>query len=140
MPSEQKKQTDRRANRLILGRSIILMALFGVVLFIPLLVKLYDIQISQHDYYEQLAIDQQTRDVAVAANRGTIYDSKGTALAMSSTAYDIILSPRDIDAVQQSYADAVKDYQEGKRKKPVDWLEPTDAAIAQNLSSILWLE
>ncbi|SBV95922.1 Penicillin-binding protein, transpeptidase domain protein [uncultured Eubacteriales bacterium] len=140
MPSEQKKQTDRRANRLILGRTIILMVLFGAALFIPLLIKLYDIQINQHDYYEQLAIDQQTRDVAVAANRGTIYDSKGTALAMSSTAYDIILSPRDIDTVQQSYADAVEDYRDGKRKKPVDWPEPTDAAIAEKLSAILGLE
>ncbi len=140
MPNQQKKQTDRRANRMILGRTISLMALFGVMLFIPLLVKLYDIQISQHDYYEQLAMDQQTRDVAVAANRGTIYDSKGVALARSSTAYDIILSPRDIDTVQQSYADAVKDYRDGKRKKPVDWPEPTDAAIAQKLSAILGLE
>lgn len=140
MPTEQKKQADRRANRTILGRTIFLMVFFGVMLFIPLLVKLYDIQIRQHDHYEQLAIDQQTRDLAVAANRGTIYDSKGTALAMSSTAYDIILSPRDIDTVQENYAKAVEDYREGNRKKPVDWPEPTDAAIAQRLGAILGVE
>lgn len=140
MPTEQKKQADRRANRTILGRTIFLMALFGVVLFIPLLVKLYDLQIRQHDHYEQLAIDQQTRDVAVAANRGTIYDSKGKALAMSSTAYDIILSPRDIDTVQKNYTQAVENYREGNRKKPVDWPEPTDAAIAQRLAAILGME
>lgn len=140
MPSEQKKQPDRRANKTILGRTIALMVLFGVVLFVPLLGKLYEIQITQHDHYEQLAIDQQTRDVAVAANRGTIYDTKGKALAMSSTAYDIILSPRDIDTVQTDYAEAVQDYADGKRKKPVDWPEPTDAAIAQTLSELLGLD
>ena len=140
MPSEQKNQPDRRGNRTILGRTIILMVLFGVVLFIPLLVKLFNIQITQHDHYEQLAIDQQTRDVSVAANRGTVYDSKGTALAMSSTAYDIILSPRDIDTVQKSYAEEVQKYADGKRKKPVDWPEPTDAVISQTLAEILGVE
>lgn len=137
MPSEQKNQPDRRGNRTILGRTIMLMVIFGVLLFIPLFVKLFNIQITQHDHYEQLAIDQQTKDMAVSANRGVIYDSKGTALAMSATAYDIILSPRDIDTVQKSYADAVQDYADGKRKKPVDWPEPTDAVIAQKLSEIL---
>lgn len=140
MPIQQKKQQDRRANRVILGRTIFLMLLFGMILFIPLFIKLYDIQIRQHDHYEQLAIDQQTRDVAVAANRGTIYDSKGKALAMSSTAYDIILSPRDIDEVQKKYTEEVEKYRAGGRKKPVDWPEPTDAAIAQRLSAILGVE
>ncbi len=140
MAGEEKKQTDRRGNRLILGRTIILMVVFGIMLFIPLLVKLYSIQITQHDYYEQLAIDQQTRDVAVAANRGTIYDSNGKPLAMSSAAYDIILSPRDIDTVQKKYTEEVEAYRDGKRKKPVDWPEPTDAVIAQKLSEILGVE
>lgn len=140
MAGEQKNQTDRRGNRLILGRTIILMVVFGVLLFIPLLVQLYSIQITQHDHYEQLAIDQQTRDVAVAANRGTVYDSTGKPLAMSSAAYDIILSPRDIDTVQKSYTEEVQKYADGKRKKPVDWPEPTDAVIAQKLSEILGME
>ncbi len=140
MPTEQKKQTDRRANRTVLGRTIFLMAVFGVALFIPLLYTLYGLQITEHDKYEQLAIDQQTRDMAVAANRGGIYDSKGNALALSSTAYDIILSPRDIDGVQKAYTDAMEKYQQGKAKKPPDWAEPTDAAIAQGLGAILGME
>ena len=100
---KQNQQPDRRGNRTILGRTIFLMGLFGVVIFIPLLVRLYDLQITNHEYYQELAISQQTRDVAVTANRGTIYDSKGTPLALSSTAYDIIVSPRDLDPVQENY-------------------------------------
>ena len=74
---------DGRQNRTILGRTICLMAVFGVVAFIPLLWKLWQIQIVQGDYYQEQAIDQQTRDMLVTAPRGSIYDSQGNL--MSST-------------------------------------------------------
>ena len=46
-PEEQKKGTrDRRANRTILLRTLVLMALFGIGAFIPLFGKLYAIQIT----------------------------------------------------------------------------------------------
>ena len=64
--------TDRRQNRTILGRTIFLMAVFGVLAFVPLLWKLWQIQIVDHEFYEELAIDQQTRDMLVTAPRGTI--------------------------------------------------------------------
>ena len=87
---------DRRANRTIFWRTAFLMAFFGVVVFIPLLGQLWKIQITNHEKYEQMAIEQQTRDTAVSANRGTIYDTKGNILAISATVHDIILSPRDV--------------------------------------------
>ena len=60
---------DNRQNRTILGRTICLMALFGVVAFIPLLWKLWQIQIVDGEFYEEQAIDQQTRDMLVTAKR-----------------------------------------------------------------------
>ena len=51
-PEEQKKGTrDRRANRTILLRTLVLMALFGIGAFIHLFGKLYVIQITEHDNY-----------------------------------------------------------------------------------------
>jgi stage V sporulation protein D (sporulation-specific penicillin-binding protein) len=46
---QRKKETDRRANRTILGRTILLMVMFGVLAFIPLFAKLFQIQIVEHD-------------------------------------------------------------------------------------------
>ena len=80
----ESRSGDRRANRTILGRTIFLMVIFGVVVFIPLFWKLWDVQISQHDKLEEQAIDQQTRDMMVTAHRGTIYDAKGNRLSVSS--------------------------------------------------------
>lgn len=136
---KQNQQPDRRGNRTILGRTIFLMGLFGVVIFIPLLVRLYDLQITNHEYYQELAIGQQTRDVAVTANRGTIYDSKGTPLALSSTAYDIIVSPRDLDTVQENYKKKVEAYEKGESKK-APGPEPTDEVVATRLAEILGMD
>ena len=80
-----RRKPDHRANRTILIRSLFLMGVFGLVAFVPLFAKLWQIQIKQHDYYEELAVRQQTRDSTVTANRGTIYDSQGEVLAMSAT-------------------------------------------------------
>lgn len=94
---KNKKLTkDQRANRTILGRTLVLMAFFGVVTFTALLIKLYTIQISEHDRYEELAVEQQTRSVTVSASRGIIYDTKGNILAISATVHNVIISPKDI--------------------------------------------
>ena len=92
----ESRSGDRRANRTILGRTIFLMVIFGVVVFIPLFWKLWDVQISQHDKLEEQAIDQQTRDLLVTAPRGTIYDAKGNRLAVSADVHNIVISPKDI--------------------------------------------
>ena len=97
-PNRRKRPQDGRANRIILVRTIFLMFACGVALFVPLLAKLWQIAIIDHDKYEQMAIEQQTRDVTVAASRGNIYDAGGNTLALSATVYNLILSPRDVIA------------------------------------------
>lgn len=136
---QKKRENDRRANRTILWRSIFLMAVFGVAVFIPLLWKLWDVQIVNHDYYQDLAIGQQTRDLTVSADRGTIYDSKGTILAISGTVHNVVISPKDVAVLQEKYAETVKDAEEGKGKYP-EYPEPTNEFIASGLSAILDVE
>ena len=95
---------DRRQNRTILGRTIFLMALFGVLAFIPLLWKLWQIQIVDYRFYQEKAISQQTRDMLVTAPRGTIYDTQGNILAVSTDVYNVVISPKDILAAEESKA------------------------------------
>ena len=75
-----------------------LMGICGVVLFVPLFWRLWDIAIVHHDDYQQKATAQQTMDLSVSATRGDIYDRNGNVLAMSATVYNLILSPRDLVA------------------------------------------
>ena len=133
---QKKREKDRRANRLILWRTVLLMAVFGVVVFVPLLWKLWDIQIVNHDFYEEQAVGQATRDYTVSADRGGIYDANGNPLAMSATVENVILSPRDIVELQAEYAEKVAKAKEGKGEYP-DYPEPSNEFIASNLSAIL---
>ena len=68
------QQPDHRANRTILVRTLILLAVFGVAVFSPLFVRLWQIQIRDYDRFQELAVEQQTGDSVVAAQRGVIYD------------------------------------------------------------------
>ena len=133
------QSTDRRANRTILGRTLFLLVIFGVIAFVPLFVKLCQIQIVDHDKYEELAIDQQTRDSTVSANRGTIYDSNGTPLAISATVYNVQLSPKDIAETQKTYQEKVESALENGKDLP-KYPEPTNEFIASNLAEILDLD
>ncbi|MDR2356831.1 MAG: PASTA domain-containing protein [Oscillospiraceae bacterium] len=87
---------ELKTNRVILGRTFVLLAVCGVIAFAALSVRLYDIQIRKHEYYEERAVEQQTRQTTIAASRGTIYDANGKILAMSASADTVFLSPYEM--------------------------------------------
>ncbi|MDF2838676.1 MAG: Cell division protein FtsI [Evtepia sp.] len=87
---------NRRANTMIRRRVLILMGLFGVVTFLVLFCKLWQLQIIDHEKYAEKAIENQTRDITVSANRGKITDRKGNILAISASVHNVFISPKDI--------------------------------------------
>ena len=93
----RKSESIRRANRIIQTRSFVLMILMGVVMFVLLFFRLFDLQITRHEELQSKAVNQQTRRTVVTASRGTIYDTAGNILAISSSAETIILSPLEIN-------------------------------------------
>ena len=95
-PGGHHAEEDRHKKQRVFRRTIILMVLFGVLSFLPLVHKLYQLQILQHEELQEKAAHQQTRDMAVSADRGTIYDSEGNILAISATVQNLVISPKDI--------------------------------------------
>ncbi len=95
-PEKKPRRSAGKSNRSLFRRTVFMMVCLGVLCFIPLVAKLWQIQITEHDYWEERAANQQQKDVAVNSNRGTIYDGNGNTLAMSATVYQLILSPRDV--------------------------------------------
>ncbi len=114
---KRKSGSSQRPNKTILRRTLVLMGFCGIVAFIVLAVKLYQIQILQHEHYEELAVEQQTRQSVVKAARGTIYDTNGKVLAMSASVETVFISPYEMNL-----------YGEDKE------------LIADNLSAILGVE
>ena len=118
----RKSEKVRRANRIIQNRTMILMAVLGVLVFLILVIKLFSLQILRHDELEAKALDQQTRSTEVAATRGTIYDRNGNIMAISATAETVFLSPLEMDRALSN------------KDNPVAW---TKDSVAQKLSEIL---
>ena len=135
---------DGRQNRTILGRTIFLMVVFGVAAFLPLLWRLWQIQIVDGEFYQEGAIEQQTRDLLVTAPRGAIYDRQGNLLAVSTSVQNVVISPKDINSAAETKRES------GERKLAAGE-EPTAAEtaamsgtyqqfIAEHLAEILDLE
>jgi stage V sporulation protein D (sporulation-specific penicillin-binding protein) len=97
---QNRKKRDKSAgakpNKTILRRTLLLMTVCGVLAFLVLAVKLYQVQIVGHDYYEQQAVEQQTRESTVTAARGTIFDTNGKVLAMSASVDTVFISPYEM--------------------------------------------
>ena len=92
-PEPKRRKSAEKKNRNLFWRTVILMVCLGVLLFIPLVKQLWKLQITQHDYWKEIAANQQTKDMTVGAGRGSIYDANGETLAMSATVYNLILDP-----------------------------------------------
>ena len=118
----RKNESIRRANRVIQSRTFVLMLIMGILMFVLLFFRLYDLQITRHEELQGKAVSQQTRRTVVTASRGTIYDASGHILAISASAETIILSPLEIDQAVNS------------KTTPVSW---TKDSLAAGLADIL---
>lgn len=124
---------SERASRTVLQRTGILMVLCGIIMFIPLIATLYDLMIVQHDYFQQLAINNQTRTTPLTADRGVIYDRNMNILASSATVETIFIDPNAMQAAEKKQLQRKEDGKTYNAQQNVDF-------IARGLSEILNVE
>ncbi len=68
-----------------------------LLLMVAVVLRLWYLQIDQHERYTLKVLGQQLQDTAVMANRGTIYDRNMKVLASSATVWDVVAAPDEID-------------------------------------------
>lgn len=95
--SQKSPEPRRSPSRTMLRRTLFLMAVCGILAFLVLAIRLYVLQIRDHEKYEELAISQQLRETGSSASRGTIYDRNMNVLAMSANVENVFVSPAEID-------------------------------------------
>ena len=76
--------------------------LLGILAFVPVAVRLYNLMVVNNDYYGSLALRNQTRTTNVTADRGIIYDRNMNILACSKGVENVYLNPHEL---KQSGAD-----------------------------------
>ena len=121
-PTEQMKR-----------RTLLLMAVCGIVAFIVLAFQLFKIQIIEHDKYEADALSQQIGTTSSIAERGTIYDTNMKALAMSSEVYTVFIDPKAITERNEDInliADELNELLDVDRAEVISKMENKDSQYA----------
>ncbi len=98
----EKKKAEQKANTQILRRTLFLLVVCGILAFIVMAAHLYKVQVRDHEYYEQKAIEQQLRQTTISASRGTIYDSNMKVLAMSASVETVYISPAELKMYKEN--------------------------------------
>lgn len=90
------RQARVRADRVMLGRTGVIMILCGIVAFLPVVGMLANLMVFRHDEYSQRALNNQTRTTTVTASRGSIYDRNMNVLAVSTSVENVFLDPKEL--------------------------------------------
>jgi len=96
-----KKNSQQKVSKPLLFRTLFLLAVCGIVAFVVLAVRLYDIQIVNNSYFTARSLSGQQRQTTLRASRGTIYDSGGRILAMSGPVENVFISPLEMALHEQ---------------------------------------
>ena len=83
-------------------RIFIISVVLGIVAFIPIIVQLFTLMVTDYEYYARLALQNQTRTTKITADRGLIYDRNMNILACSQSVDNVYLDPHEL---KQSKAD-----------------------------------
>ncbi len=117
-------------------RRILLTALvMGLLAFLPVGARLYSLMIGDYDYYQNLALRNQTRTTTVMADRGDIYDRNMNVLASSVSVENVYLDPHEL---KQSKADipAIARFLGQVLEKDPQWIEEQAVDIKKRYKQV----
>jgi len=83
------------------SRIMVVMAVLGILAFVPIGFQLYKLMVAEYDYYAAKALGNQTRTTAVTAERGNIYDRNMNILATSVGVENVYLNPRELKQAKE---------------------------------------
>ena len=73
------------------------------IMFIAVIVRLFNLQIINGEYYEENYVQKSVKTVTIPAARGNIYDADGNILAYNELVKNITIA--DVDAYKQNNRD-----------------------------------
>ena len=80
---------DREAERALFSSRLFVASVVCLILFIVLLINLFNLQVIQHDYFSSRADGNRLHSQYVAPSRGLIYDSSGALLADNQPIFNL---------------------------------------------------
>ncbi len=88
----------------ILSSRLKLAIAFISLLTLLLLVRLYNLQVVNHKFYQEEALGNQMRTLPVIPSRGKIFDRNGKILATNKLTYQLTLTPEKTPNIKKTLA------------------------------------
>ena len=117
------------------NRILVIMALLGVIAFIPTALQLYRLMVRDYEYYSNLALRNQTRTTTVEADRGTIYDCNMNILACSRGVENVYLDPHELKQSKADVEDVARTLGEILELDPA-WIAEQAADISKRYKQV----
>ena len=105
MKNKRKEYARVRADTGQHRRIMAVMAVLGLLAFVPTVVRLHRLMVTDYDYYANLALRNQTRTTKVAAQRGIIYDCNMNVLACNIGVETVYLDPHELKQSKANVAE-----------------------------------
>src|SRR5213076_1163437 len=96
-----------REQRLFDQRALACAAIMAVAT-VGLIVRLFVLQVSRHEYYADLSQGNRVRNEPIPAARGLILDRHGEVIAGNQPAYQLELVPEEVPDLQQTLTRLVR--------------------------------
>jgi len=77
-------------------------SLFILIITLVLILRLYNLQISNHDYYAEEALGNQMRTLPITPTRGKIFDRNGQIIATNQLSYKLTLTPEKTNNIAKT--------------------------------------
>lgn len=95
--NKDKKKNDNKLNKPVATKRLKIMMLALFVVFLSLMIRIGWLQFVQGAELKEAASRQQTTNIVISPKRGTVYDTNGTALAISASVDTVSVNPSKIE-------------------------------------------
>ena len=116
-------------------RILLVMAVLGVLAFLPIAAQLYRLMVIDYDYYAAKALRNHTRTTAVTPERGNIYDRNMNILAASVSVENVYLDPHELKQAGENIEEISEKLGEILEKDPI-WIIQQAADLKQRYKQI----
>ena len=116
-------------------RIMLVMAVLGVLAFLPIAAQLYRLMVVEYDYYAAKALRNQTRTTAVTAQRGNIYDRNMNILASSVSVENVYLDPHELKQAKEDIDQIAATLGQILQKDPA-WIKEQAADFKQRYKQV----
>ena len=117
--AEKWQLKDHEAERELFSRRLVVAAVFVVLLFIALIIKLVNLQVSQYEYFSARSDGNRLHSQYVPPARGLIFDNRGQLIADNQPIFNLTVVSEQVGDLDETldYLDTLINLSDDEREQ-----------------------